>query len=141
MSSSRSEIRPMPFRTRVGAIWELIPPAPIHSTRLFENPSWSNPEIPFCRSSAPGTALPRSLIDVLEPVNAGCIGFHSFPIDFEFNVFVEPLEPHVPIETENCHQRQTAAFFTQTLEVFIRARSIRARPPLVWSTAEGRGRC
>src|ERR1700730_13681576 len=97
MSLSSKVIRPMPLRTRVGATWETIPPAPTHKTLLLEKTSWSNPEIFRWRSSAPGIALPRSLIDVLEQVNAGRIGFHSLTVDFQFKVLIEPHEPDVSV--------------------------------------------
>src|ERR1700694_4299061 len=101
MSSSSKVIRPMPLRTSVGAIWEMIPPAPMHNTLDAENTCWSKPGILFCRSSAPGIAFPTSLIEVGESVNAGRIVFHS--VDFYFKILIQPDEPHEAIAAENDH--------------------------------------
>src|SRR5262245_1491595 len=107
----------MPLRTRVGAIWEMIPPAPMHSTLLFEKMSWSNPGIFTCRSVAPGTGFPCSLIDVLEAVNAGRMTLHSFPIDFKLEVLVQADKPHIAVTAKNCHQRKVAGLFETLLEI------------------------
>src|SRR5438128_2078051 len=110
MSSSSNVTRPIPLRTSVGAIWEMIPPAPIHSTLLFEKISWSKPGIFRCRSSAPGIAFPRSLIDVLDPVNTGGMVFHSFSVDFKLEVLIEPHESHIAVTAEDRHQGEVSGF-------------------------------
>src|ERR1019366_8357445 len=81
----------MPLRTRVGAMCEISPPAPMHRMLLFENCSWSKPAILRWRSSAPGTGLPRSLIEVCETVDARFMFFSSFPVDLDFQVVLQPL--------------------------------------------------
>src|ERR1035437_4724083 len=82
-------MRPMPLRTRVGAMCEMRPPAPIHSTLLLEKISWSKPASLRWRSSAPATAFPRSLIEVCETVDARCMFFSSFPVDFDFQALLK----------------------------------------------------
>src|SRR5260370_33396638 len=117
-------MRPMPLRTRVGAIWEMIPPAPTHSTLLREKISWSKPGILLWRSSAPGIAFPRKLIEVFETVNAGCMILYSFPIDFDFKILIHPDEPHIAIAAEDGHQRQVPSAFKPLLEALIGARGV-----------------
>src|SRR5260370_4470192 len=118
-------MQPMPLRTSVGTICEMIPPAPIQSALLFEKTSWSKPGIFLCRSSAPGIALPRKLIEVGETVNTGCMIFNSFPIDLDLKVLVQPDEPHIAIAAEDRHQRQMPTAIKPLLEAFIGARGVR----------------
>src|ERR1039458_9357357 len=129
MSSSRSVMRPMPLRTRVGAMCEMRPPAPIHSTLLLEKISWSKPAILRWRSSAPAIALPRNLIEVCETVDSRCMLFSSFPVDFDFQVVVQPHETHKAVTAEDGHDRHVPGAFQALLEVFVgagRARSLSA---------------
>ena len=119
-------MRPMPLRASVGAICEMIPPAPTHSTLLFEKTSWSKPGIFLCRSSAPGIAFPRKLIiEVCETVNAGRMIFNSFPIDFDFKVLVQPHEAHEAVAAEDRHHRHVPGALQALLEVLIGARRMR----------------
>src|SRR5260370_17536199 len=103
MSGSSRVIRPTPLRTRVGAMWEIIPPAPTHSTEALENVAWSNPGMSRCRSSAPAMALPTSLIEVFETVDARRMWFHSLSVDFNINVLIHADEPDEPVPAENGH--------------------------------------
>src|ERR1017187_9085363 len=100
MSRSRSVSLPMPLRIKVGAMWEMIPPAPTQNTEALENTAWSKPGISRCRSSAPGIALPLSLIEVCETVYARCMLFHSATINFDVEVLVEPDEPYKSVAAE-----------------------------------------
>src|SRR5258706_6643048 len=102
-------MRPKPLRTSVGAICDVIPPAPMQRTWLREKAAWSNPEIFRCRSSAPGIAWPRRLIDVGEAVNAGRMIFDSFPVDFDFEVLVHSHEPDETVAAEDRHQCKVTA--------------------------------
>src|SRR5258706_2055338 len=111
----------MPFPTNLGTICEMIPPAPMHTTLLKEKISWSKPKILRCRSSAPGIAVPRSLIGVLEPVNAGCIALHSFSVDLNFKVLIHPDEAHIAVAAEDSHQCEVSAAFKPSLKLLIRA--------------------
>src|ERR1035438_3618574 len=104
MSSSSSVIRPIPFRTSVGAIWETIPPAPMQRIRLREDNSWWKPGIFCCRSVASEMAVPRRLIQLREMVNAGRIVLHSFSVDFYFKVLIHPHEAHKAVTAEDGHQ-------------------------------------
>src|ERR1017187_717315 len=114
-------MRPMPLRTSVGAICETIPPAPIHSTLLLEKTAWSNLGI-FCwRSSAPAMALPRSLSEVCETVDAGCMVFHSFPVDFDFQVLVQSHEADEPVAAEYGHHRHVTGALQPPLEPLVDA--------------------
>src|ERR1039457_5449423 len=114
-------MRPMPLRTSVGAICETIPPAPMHNTPLLEKIAWSNPGI-FCwRSSAPAMALPRSLSEVCETVDAGCMVFHSFPVDFEFQVLVQAHEADEPVAAEDGHHRHVTCALQPFLEPVVDA--------------------
>src|ERR1039458_1092754 len=114
-------MRPMPLRTSVGAICETIPPAPIHSTLLLEKTAWSKPGI-FCwRSSAPAMALPRSLSEVCETVDAGCMVFHSFPVDFDLQVLVQPHEADEAVAAEYGHHRHVTGALQAFLERLVDA--------------------
>src|ERR1700693_3976303 len=112
-------IPPTPFLTSVGAICEMSPPAPTQRTRLLAKISWSKPGIFPWRSSAPGIAFPRSLIDVLETVNAGCMILHSFPVNFDFKVLIEPHEAHEAVAAEDRHDGEVPCALQPFLEVFI----------------------
>src|ERR1035437_3738303 len=108
----------------------MSPPAPMHNTRLFEKTSWSNPGILLWRSSAPGIPTPRKLIDVLDTVNAGCIIFHSFPVDFNFKVLIEPYEPHEAVTAEYGHDGKVPCALQAFLEVVICSRGLCSVGPL-----------
>src|SRR5664279_1952787 len=125
MSSSRSVIRPMPLRTSVGAMCEISPPAPMHRMLLFENSSWSKPAILRWRSSAPGTGLPRSLIEVCETVDALCMFFSSFPVDLDFQVVVQPHEAHKAVAAEDGHDRHVPGALQALLKVLVSAGRVR----------------
>src|SRR6266498_71207 len=119
MSRSSRVMPPMPLRTSVGAMWEMIPPAPTHSTEALENAAWSNPGMSRCRSSAPAMALPTSSIEVLETVNARRMLVHSLPVDFNVNVLVHADEPDEPVPAENGHDRHVAGTLQPFLEILI----------------------
>src|ERR1035441_2821487 len=87
---------------------EIRPPAPMHRMLLFENSSWSKPTILRWRSSAPAIALPRSLIEVCETVDARCMFFSSFPVDFDFKVIVQPHKTHKAVAAEDGHDRHVS---------------------------------
>src|SRR5258707_1295915 len=105
MSSSSRVMQPIPFRTSVGAICEIMPPAPMHVILARENLPWSNPGIFLCRSSAPAMALPLSLIELCETVDTRCMFFHSVAVDFDFQVLIQPHESHKAIAAEDGHDR------------------------------------
>src|ERR1017187_8168810 len=114
-------MQPMPLRTSVGAICEMIPPAPIHSTLALEKTAWSKPGI-FCwRSSAPAMALPRSLSEVCETVDAGCMVFHSFPVDFDLQVLVQPHEADEAVAAEDGHHRHVTGALQPPLKPLVDA--------------------
>src|ERR1022692_2705308 len=122
MSPSNRVIRPRPLRTSVGATWEINPPAPMHNTLDLEKTAWSKPAILLCRSSAPGIALPRRLTDSREPVNARRMILDSFPIDFDFAVFVQTHKAHKAVTAENGHDRHVPGAFQPLLEARVRTR-------------------
>src|ERR1017187_6397918 len=111
----------IPLRTSVGAICEMRPPAPIHSTLLLEKTSWSKPAILRWRSSAPATAFPRSLIEVCETVDSRCMSFSSFPVDFDFQAVVQPHEAYKSVAAEDGHHRHVPGAFQALLKVFVSA--------------------
>src|ERR1035437_10114132 len=115
-------MRPMPLRTRVGAMCEMRPPAPIHRMLLLEKISWSKPAILRWRSSAPGTGLPRSLIEVCETVDARCMFFSSFPVDLDFQVVVQTHEAHKAVAAEDGHDRHLAGALPALMKVLVSAR-------------------
>src|SRR5437870_3905659 len=98
-------------------MWEISPPAPIHNTPVFENTVWSKPAILLWRSSAPGTGLPRSLIEVCETVNAGLMFFDSFSVDFDFKVLIQPDEAYKSVAAENRHHGYVPSAFQSLLEI------------------------
>src|SRR5205085_421549 len=78
--------------------------------------------------SAPGIATPSSSIDVGESINAGCMILHSFPVDGQFEVLVEPDKSYEAVAAENRHQRQMTGLFEAPLEILVRSRRLgRAR--------------
>src|ERR1051325_4239431 len=120
MSRSSSVILPIPLRHSVGAIWEIIPPAPMQTTDAFEYASWWKPGMSRWRSSAPGMALPTSLIEVLEAVNARRMLFHSFPVNFDIDVaVVHADEPNETIAAEDRHDGDMAGALQPFLKVFV----------------------
>src|SRR5664280_2719470 len=129
-------MRPMPLRTRVGAMCEMRPPAPIHSTLLLEKISWSKPASLRWRSSAPATAFPRSLIEVCETVDARCMFFSSFPVDLDFQVVVQPHEAHKAVAAEDCHHRHVPGALQALLKVLVSARRMRGLGAVSWVTVE-----
>lgn len=62
--------------------------------------------------------------------------FHSFSVDFEFEVLIEPDEPDVPIAAEDCHERQVPGIFESSLKVLIGARGMRGIGTLPWVAME-----
>src|SRR5664280_1388469 len=118
-------MRPMPLRTRVGAMCEMRPPAPIHSTLLLEKISWSKPAILRWRSSAPATTFPRSLIEVCETVDARCMFFSSFPVDFDFRVVVQPHKAHKAVAAEDDHGCHVPGALQALLKVLVSAGRVR----------------
>src|ERR1022692_2252395 len=107
-------------------MWEMRPPAPMHSTLLFENTAWSKPAI-FCwRSSAPATALPRSLIEVSETVDAGRMFFGSFSIDFDFQIVVQPHEAYKAISAKDSHHSHVPRGLEALLKALVSARRMRS---------------
>src|SRR5258708_38559010 len=110
---------PMPFRTNVGAMWPISPPAPMQSTLLDENAAWLKPAILLWRSSAPGIRLPRSLIEVCETVDVFSKVFNSCSVNFDFQVFVQAKKAHVAIATEDRGDRWVAGIFQTLLKPFV----------------------
>src|SRR5690242_9869774 len=108
MSRSSNVIRPIPLRQSVGAMWEIIPPAPTQTTEAVEYVSWSNPGISGCRSSAPRIALPKTLIEVGEFIDARCMLFYPLSVDFDLNVLVQPYEADEPVPAKDGHYRHMA---------------------------------
>src|ERR1017187_7496985 len=125
MSSSRRVIRPIPLRTRVGAMCEIRPPAPMHRMLLLENSSWSKPAILRWRSSAPAIALPRNLIEVCETVDARFMFFSSFSVDLDFQVVVQPHEAHKAVAAEDGHECHVPGALQALLKVLVSARRMR----------------
>src|ERR1039457_3894768 len=122
MSRSSSMSLPIPLRISVGAMCEMIPPAPTQNTEALENAAWSKPGISRCRSSAPGIALPLSLIEVCETVDARCMFFHSRAIDFDIDVLVQPDEPDESVAAEYGHHCHVAGALQAALEILINSR-------------------
>src|ERR1035437_5319310 len=104
---------------------EISPPAPIHSTLLLEKISWSKPAILRWRSSAPATTFPLSLIEVCETVDARCMFFSSFPVDFDFQVVVQPHKTHKAVAAEDGHDRHVPGALQALLKVFVSAGRVR----------------
>src|SRR6266567_6068774 len=78
-----------------------------------------------CRSSAPAIALPTSLIEVLETVDARCMLFHSVSVDFNVKVLVHADEPNEPVPAENGHDCHVSGTLQPLLEILINAGGVR----------------
>src|SRR6267378_2089276 len=114
---------PIPLRQSAGAMKLARPPAPMQTTSLAEYFSWSNPAIFFWRSSAPGIVLPRSSIDVGEPVNIVFMLFYSLSINFNLKGLVETKEPRIAIAAEDRSDRHVSGTLQTLLEILIYLRA------------------
>jgi len=65
--------------------------------------------------------VPRSLSEVCKTVDARCILFHSFTVDFDFQILIEPYEPREAVPAENSHDRDMPRALQALLKVFVDA--------------------